>query len=124
MFFNGSVGNDVYNVLRQKHTDPLGYGNKMKEVANYARIEMIDPAGDRTLSNLQVVNGSQANVQRVSAAGQCNNDNNRVSSRFIEDGSYIRLKNLSVSYDLPEKWLTRVVFHSFRSMLTPKTFLQ
>lgn len=110
MFFNGSVGNDVYNVLRQKHTDPLGYGNKMKEVANYARIEMIDPAGERTLSNLQVVNGSKANVQRVSAAGQCNNDNNRVSSRFIEDGSYIRLKNLSVSYDLPEKWLTKIGF--------------
>ena len=114
MFINGSVGNDVYNVLRQKHTDPLGYGNKMKEVANYARIEMIDPDEDRALSNLQVVNGSSASVQRVSAAGQCNNDNNRVSSRFVEDGSYIRLKSLSLSYDLPKSWLGKIGFQQLQ----------
>jgi hypothetical protein len=28
-----------------------------------------------------------------------------VSSRFIEDGSYLRLKTLSLAYNLPKKWL-------------------
>ena len=28
-----------------------------------------------------------------------------MSSRFIEDGSYIRLKTLSLAYNLPKKWL-------------------
>ena len=30
--------------------------------------------------------------------------NNRFSDRWIEDGSYIRLKNVSLSYDVPVKW--------------------
>lgn len=108
MFFNGSVGNDVYNVLRQSHTDPLGWGNKMKEVANYARIELIDPDGEKVISNVRVTNPNTATVQRVSAAGQSNNDNNRVSSRFVEDGSYIRLKSLSLAYNLPKRWLQKI----------------
>ena len=33
------------------------------------------------------------------------NDNNRISSRFVEDGSYIRLKSLSFAWNLPDKWL-------------------
>ncbi len=107
-FFNGSVGNDVYNILRRKHTDPLGWGNKMKEVADYARVELIDPSGDRVISNVRVTNPGTASVQRVSAAGQSNNDNNRVSSRFVEDGSYIRLKSLSLAYNLPKHWLQKI----------------
>ena len=30
------------------------------------------------------------------------------SSLWIEDGSYIRLKNLKISYDFPQKWLKHV----------------
>jgi hypothetical protein len=30
-------------------------------------------------------------------------DNNRFSDRWIEDGSYVRLKSLSLSYDVPFK---------------------
>jgi TonB-linked SusC/RagA family outer membrane protein len=33
------------------------------------------------------------------------NQNNRVSDRFVESGSYLRLKNITLSYQLPEKWL-------------------
>lgn len=107
-FLNGSVGNDVYNVLRQNHTDPLGWGNKMKEVANYARIELIDPEGERVISNMHVTNAATATVQRVSAAAMSNNDNNRISSRFVEDGSYIRLKSLSLAYNLPKRLLQKI----------------
>ncbi|MCH5301207.1 MAG: TonB-dependent receptor [Prevotella sp.] len=105
-FFNGSVGNDVYNYVRQRHTDPMGWGNKMAEVADYARVEMKDPNGSLTdLSNVYVANPTTAKVQRITANGQNMNDNNRPSSRFVEDGSYIRLKTLSLAYNLPKKWL-------------------
>ncbi len=106
-FINGSVGNDIYNLVRQNHTDTEGYGNKMADVANYARVEMIDPNGSSTdISNYHVTNAATASVQRISAAASSLNDNNRVSSRFVEDGSYIRLKTVSLAWNLPKKWLT------------------
>ncbi|MBO4810626.1 MAG: TonB-dependent receptor [Prevotella sp.] len=105
-FLNGSVGNDVYNYVRQRHTDPMGWGNKMADVADYAHLEMRDPNGSLTdLSNVYLANPSTVKVQRITANGQNMNDNNRVSSRFVEDGSYIRLKTLSLAYNLPAKWL-------------------
>ena len=34
--------------------------------------------------------------------------NNAVSSRFVEDGSFIRLQNLALNYKLPTKFLSRL----------------
>jgi len=108
-FINGSVGNDVYNLVRQNHTDPLGWGNKMQYVSNYARVALIDPTGSANdISNVYVTNAATASVQRISAAGSSLNDNNRVSSRFVEDGSYVRLKSLSLSYSLPKAWIKKL----------------
>lgn len=105
-FLNGSVGGDIYNLVRQDHTNTQGYGNKMSEVANYAHVELIDPNGSATdISNVYVPNANTASVQRISAAGTSLNDNNRVSDRFVENGSYLRLKTLSLAYNLPKKWL-------------------
>ncbi len=109
LFFNGSVGNDVYNILRQTHSDPIGWQGKISDVAKFARIEMIDPAlGNNDISNVYISNPTTAKVQRVSASGRNNNDNNRISTRFIEDGSYLRLKNISLSYDLPSNLTKRI----------------
>lgn len=37
-----------------------------------------------------------------------------ISDRFIEDASYLRLKNVSFGYTLPEKWVSKVRFKSAR----------
>lgn len=37
-----------------------------------------------------------------------NTYNNYHSSRFIEDGSYVRLKNVSLGYNVAKKWVNRV----------------
>lgn len=42
------------------------------------------------------------------------NQNARVSDRFVEDGSYVRLKNVQLGYALPSAWLKRVKFDKFR----------
>jgi subtilisin family serine protease len=42
------------------------------------------------------------------------NQNNRVSDRFIEDGSYLRVKSLMVGYTLPAEVLDRVGIAKFR----------
>ena len=42
------------------------------------------------------------------------NQNNRVSDRFIEDGSYLRVKSLMVGYTLPSEVLDRIGISKFR----------
>ena len=36
------------------------------------------------------------------------NQNCRVSDRFVENGSYLRLKNITLSYTLPKKWMQKI----------------
>ena len=36
-----------------------------------------------------------------------NTYNNYLSSRFLEDGSYVRLKNISLGYNFPKAWISR-----------------
>lgn len=106
IFFNGSVGGDIYNLVRQEHTNTQTYGNMMAYVADYARVGLIDPNGSATdINNVYVTNPGTARVQRISAAGTSLNDNNRISDRFVEDGSYLRLKTISLGWNLPKAWL-------------------
>lgn len=106
IFINGSVGGDIYNLVAQEHTDPQKYGNMLSKVSNYAQVALLDPNGSATdISNVYVSNAGTASVQRISAAGSSQNDNNRISDRFVENGSYLRLKTLSLAWNLPNRWL-------------------
>ena len=42
------------------------------------------------------------------------NGNNRISDRFVESGSYLRLKTISLSYDFPLQWLKSLSVESAR----------
>ncbi|MFB0973593.1 MAG: TonB-dependent receptor, partial [Bacteroidales bacterium] len=42
------------------------------------------------------------------------NRNTRMSTRYIEDGSYIRLQNLSVGYNVPEKICQKIGLHNLK----------
>lgn len=42
------------------------------------------------------------------------NQNNRVSDRFVENGAYLRLKNISLSYNFPKAWLRCLTLNSAR----------
>lgn len=107
-FISGSVGNDVYNVLAQTKTKPSGWGNKMAYVSNYAQIGMIDENGSKAdISNLYIIN-PDADCWRMEPSGSGQNENDRISSRFVEDGSYLRLKTLSLAYNLPKTWTSKI----------------
>ena len=108
-FLSGSYGNDVYNVLRQTKTDPKGWGNKMAYVANCAKIEMYDPEGSLSdISNVYISNAGSASCWRIEPSGGGQNTNNRISSAFVENGSYIRLKSLSLAWNLPKRWIQKI----------------
>jgi len=42
------------------------------------------------------------------------NNNKRPSDYYIENGSYLRLKNLTLGYTLPKQWLSKVGVHQLR----------
>ncbi|MFO7864331.1 MAG: TonB-dependent receptor, partial [Salinivirgaceae bacterium] len=49
--------------------------------------------------------------------------NNVESSRFIEDGSYIRLKNLSLAYNVEQKVLDKLKLNSLKVYFSAKNLL-
>ncbi|MBC7889744.1 MAG: SusC/RagA family TonB-linked outer membrane protein [Ferruginibacter sp.] len=82
--FTFSQGNDIYNYLRYRLESVNGVENQLISVNN------------RWRSNGQVTNTPKATWG--DPAG-----NSRFSDRWIEDGSYIRLRTLSLQYNLPLK---------------------
>lgn len=49
---------------------------------------------------------------------QWNNNNLYISDRFIEDGSYLRIQNVSLGYNLPKRWLDNVKISNLRLYFT------
>lgn len=43
-----------------------------------------------------------------------NTNNNRTSTHWLRDGSYLRLKNLDVGYSLPKSWVSRIHLNDMR----------
>jgi hypothetical protein len=46
------------------------------------------------------------------------NGNTRISSWFIEDGSYIRLKNVSLGYNFPQRWTSKASIRNLRASIS------
>jgi len=110
IFFNGNYGNKILNYETSKHGDPNGGGNYFSSVLNYARIGLLDPNGVATdPNNLYVTNNT--NVPAIRIAG---NPNTAVSSRFIENGSFLRLKNLNIGYNIPKNLTSKWKINSLR----------
>ena len=91
MNFNYSLGNDVFNYQRSiLNSGSTLYNQQVAEIAHW-RYE-----------------GQKTDLPRVSYGDPMGN--NRFSDRWIEDGSYLRLKNVRLTYQIPipeswESWL-------------------
>lgn len=84
ILLQGSVGNDIYNVSRMETEGMYDGKNQSTKVLNRWRI----PG--------QITDTPKAGFDI------------RNSSYFLEDGSYIRLKNISLSYDIPKKYISKI----------------
>lgn len=82
MFFQGSQGNKVYNGTRVLTEGMLRLFN-----SGTAVLDAWTPENTNT-SVPRAIDGDP-------------NGNSRTSDRFLEDGSYLRLKNLSIGYTVP-----------------------
>lgn len=105
IFLNGSYGNDVMNYLGINLTGMKStWTNQLNSVGDRAQLVPIDPnkvypAGQNWYDD--ITNIRVKNWQTKTPAARLNdpNDNDRISDRYIEDGSYLRIKtSLSVTH--------------------------
>ncbi len=82
LFFQGVYGNDVYFL----------YGGFAYETQSRGFNSYVDILDRWTPEN------TETNIPKVSIDDR--NGNRRVSTRFLEDGSYLRLRNITLGYDL------------------------
>jgi hypothetical protein len=70
---------------------------------NYAKL-----TGDDANPSLENPN---TKIPRITTSGVASENNqNKVSSLFVEDGSYLRLKNISLAYNFSSKFLDQTKF--------------
>lgn len=106
ILLTGTYGNDVVNYQRRFLENPRGNDNLLKSALGYAQLELIDPAGPNDFRNVKIV-GGDPNMPRIAASPSASTSNYRFSDRFVEDGSYLRVKNISVGYNLPKKLISK-----------------
>ena len=86
--FNYSVGNDVYNYYRQQLESGSSFYNQTT-----------------AMLNRWTVDGQVTDIPAIAYGDLVGNS--RFSDRWIEDGSYLRLKTIKLSYEIPvtASWL-------------------
>lgn len=109
---SGSYGNDVLNYNRRFIEITGGNSNQLKTVMNYARVEKIDPNGPDDFRNYYVSNASSTIMPRICTKSA--SKNYEVSDRYIEDGSYIRIQNISLAYTLPKSLLRKTFLNNVK----------
>ncbi|MFK7905394.1 MAG: SusC/RagA family TonB-linked outer membrane protein, partial [Chitinophagales bacterium] len=82
VFFQGVFGNEILNLLRRDIEGMAGLSNQALTVVD--RFTNLTPS---------------TTVPRATSPDP--NSNRRISDRFVEDGSFVRLKNITVGYNVP-----------------------
>lgn len=110
----GAVGGDILNYVRVKTEGLVSqWDNQAVTVLERARLGYYD--GNNTNvsdpDNCYLINGS-AKLPRWSSNDI--NGNNRMSDRWLEDGSYLRIQNISLSYNFPKRWIKKAAMENLK----------
>ncbi len=99
VFLQGIAGNKIYN-------------------ANNIDNPGMAPAYNQTTDVLKRWQGEGTSNSMPRAVFGDPNQNTRVSDRFVENGSYLRLKNITLSYTFPKQWLQKAQIENARLSLS------
>ncbi len=103
ILITATYGNDIYNYMAAANSNPnnINLGrNLLLNAMDYAKIGT-DPNNGPYLEN------PGTRVARIISGADVNGNYVRNTSLWVEDGSFIRLKNVSLSYSLPTSLLSR-----------------
>ncbi|MCI4443893.1 MAG: TonB-dependent receptor [Lentimicrobium sp.] len=103
IFFQGTQGNDIFNATR---IDTEGMYNANNQLT--------------TVLNRWTTPGQITNIPRADFEGT---NNVLVSSRYVEDGSYVRLKSLTLGYNLPSDLISKLSMSKARFYLTAENLI-
>ncbi len=129
IFINGSYGNKVYNYLGMKLTHMnSGWTNQLNSIGNRAQLIPIDANkvyadGSHWYDDVTNVTVANPGTSTPRASIQDPNDNDRISDRYIEDGSYIRIKNISLGYTFPKKMIKNLGIENLRMYVNIQNLL-
>ncbi len=104
IFLQGAAGNKIYN-------------------ANRASLEAMSVAQNQMTTVLDRWRGEGTSNSMPRAVFGDPNKNGRVSNRFIEDGKYLRLKNVTLGYTLPAAWSKKAAMSSVRFFVSGQNLL-
>ncbi|TRX42396.1 SusC/RagA family TonB-linked outer membrane protein [Flavobacterium restrictum] len=110
------------------------YGSFGNDILNYARVEQ-ETAGGFNLGNAYTnvskdyynnhwTTTNPSNEYARALVNDVDTKNNRVSDHFVEDGSYVRLRNVKFGYTLPSDLIKKIgmtncnLYMSFQNLLT------
>ena len=120
ILIDGSYGNDVMNYTAISLSNMKSiYTNQLAVVNDRATLEVIDETAASASSdswyndvtNVRVANPGTDVPRQVIADP---NDNDRISDRYIEDGSFIRIRNIDFGYTLPDAIIQKVHLSKFK----------
>lgn len=113
LVLTGAIGGDILNFTRYR-TESLSslWDNQAASVLDRAQYGYYDGnPKNQSAENVYIINPG-ADIPRFN--NQKINQNDRMSTRFIEDGSYLRIQNLSLGYTLPRKLTQKVMLSQAR----------
>jgi TonB-dependent starch-binding outer membrane protein SusC len=115
LFFQGSYGNDIYNMLKVNLYTMNNGGLNVSNDLISSYIPAIYDASDRTKMPSVVAEA------RNTGTGIFRMDGNMSSSDFyVEDGSYLRLKNIQLGYTLPQQLSQKAKIERLRIYISAK----
>jgi TonB-linked SusC/RagA family outer membrane protein len=106
LFFQFTYGNDIYSNLNMMRNWVFAYNNVSTDALNRWREQ-----------------GDVTDYPRPIRTDPLRNEYNRVSDRWVEDGSFLRLKNVSLSYDVPKNLLKRFKINGLRFYVTGENLI-
>lgn len=108
------------------------YGSFGNDILNFARVEL-ETAGGFGLDNAYTNIGTDYFNNRWTTSNPSNtyaravlsdvNQNNRVSDHFVEDGSFVRLRNIKLGYSLPTSLIGKIGLTSAKIYVSGQNLL-
>lgn len=121
IFLNGSYGNKVmnYNSLTLTHMNSTWTNQLQSVVSKRARLEPIDPTivyadGSKWFDHIDNVRVKNLGTKIPHTSINDPNDNDRISDRYVEDGSFLRIKNITLGYTFPKALLNKAKIENLR----------
>lgn len=121
IFLNGSYGNKVmnYNSLTLTHMNSTWTNQLQSVVSKRARLEPIAPTivyadGSKWFDHIDNVRVKNPGTKIPHTSINDPNDNDRISDRYVEDGSFLRIKNITLGYTFPKALLNKAKIENLR----------